>query len=127
MSGAIARTQADEILEQGQEKGMNNAMALFSFLFDNGRVEEAQKASKDPGLFRKLMDQYVGGIVESEMNSRRQGTVLCLPQLSLLFGLVHCGYLQDDIPGAITPRKLLFLQEQEAFIFQNRKESLIGN
>ena len=65
MSGAIARTQADEILEQGQEEGMNNSMALFSFLFDNGRVEEAQKASKDPGLFKKLMDQYVGGIVES--------------------------------------------------------------
>ena len=67
MSGAIARTQADEILEQGQEKGMNNAMALFSFLFDNGRVEEAQKASKDPGLFRKLMEQYVSGGLETEL------------------------------------------------------------
>lgn len=57
MSGAIARTRADEILEQGQ----NNTLALFSFLFDHGRTEDAQKASKDPGFFKKLLAEYENG------------------------------------------------------------------
>ena len=62
MNGIIARTQADEILEQG----MNNVMALFSFLSDNGRVEDAQKASKDREYFKKLMDQYMSGELKTD-------------------------------------------------------------
>ena len=46
MTGTIARTQADDILEQGIEQGIeqgqSNTAALFNFLFDNGRTEEIE-------------------------------------------------------------------------------------
>ena len=61
MTGAIMRTPADEILEQGIELGMNNTMALITFLLNAGRTEEVQKASIDPGFLKKLMTDFENG------------------------------------------------------------------
>ncbi len=61
MSGAIARTEADDILEQGRYQTINSTAALLNFLFENGRVADAQKASKDPGLLNELLTQYEKG------------------------------------------------------------------
>ncbi|MBR1707241.1 MAG: hypothetical protein IJ719_00230 [Clostridia bacterium] len=72
MSGAIARTQADDILEEGQQQGreqqLDNVMALFSFLYNNGRTEDVQKATKDAGLLKKLMADFINGNLK-ETNS----------------------------------------------------------
>ena len=69
MTGAIARTQADDILEQGIEQGIeqgqSNTAALFSFLFDNGKTEDAQKASKNPKLLKELLAQFKNGKLET--------------------------------------------------------------
>jgi len=65
MTGAIARTQADDILEQGIEQGQSNMAALFSFLFDNGKTEDAQKASKNPKLLKELLAQFKNGKLET--------------------------------------------------------------
>ena len=69
MTGTIARTQADDILEQGIEQGIeqgqSNTAALFSFLFDNGKTEDAQKASKNPKLLKELLAQFKNGKLET--------------------------------------------------------------
>ena len=41
-TGAIARTQADDILEQDMKQGLSKTASLFNFLFDNGRTEEIE-------------------------------------------------------------------------------------
>jgi hypothetical protein len=42
LTGAIARTQADDILEQDMKQGLSKTASLFNFLFDNGRTEEIE-------------------------------------------------------------------------------------
>ena len=66
MTATIAKTKADDLLEQGQEQGINYTNALYCFLYDNGRGDEVQKAIKDPGLFRKLMAQFESGDLEAK-------------------------------------------------------------
>ena len=65
MTGAFARTQADDILEQGIEQGQSNMAALFSFLFDSGKTEDAQKVSKNPKLLKELLAQFKNGKLET--------------------------------------------------------------
>ena len=56
-----SKNRSSDILERGIEEGNNqgqNALsALFSYLFDNGRIEDAKKASKDPELRKKLLEE----------------------------------------------------------------------
>ena len=57
MSGALARTRADEILEQGQ----NETAALFGFLLQHGRSEDAKKASSNQAYLKELLLKYKSG------------------------------------------------------------------
>ena len=63
MSGYIARTTADGILEQGIEQGIDrgidqgseNATRVINYLWENGRGEDAKRAERDPEYRRQLM------------------------------------------------------------------------
>ena len=54
MSGALARTKADEILEQGQ----NETKALFGYLLQQGRNEDVQRAVIDEEFFKELLLEF---------------------------------------------------------------------
>lgn len=53
MDAAIARTNADDILEEGQ----NEAAALFRLLLETGREDDLRNAADDLNYFRILMKQ----------------------------------------------------------------------
>jgi len=65
MSGALARTKADEILEQGMAQGKNVASHLYGFLAQHGRYEDIIKASTNSDYFEELLStcQKNGDIV----------------------------------------------------------------
>ena len=72
MSGAIARTEADDILEQGLEQGreeqIDNVVALFNFLYANGRAQDVQKAATDSKLLKKMIKDFSNGKLEEKSN-----------------------------------------------------------
>ena len=69
MSGALARTRADEILEQGLEQGLkqgleqgqNETAALFGFLLQHERSEDAKKASSNQAYLKELLLKFKSG------------------------------------------------------------------
>ena len=89
MSGAIARTEADDILEQGLKQGLkqgieqgreqgreqgleqgleqgreeqiDNVVALFNFLYANGRAQDVQKAATDSKLLKEMIKDFSDG------------------------------------------------------------------
>ena len=68
MSGAIARTEADDILEQGREEQIDNVVALFNFLYANGRVQDIQKAATDSKLLKKMIKDFSNGKLKEKNN-----------------------------------------------------------
>ena len=68
MSGAIARTEADDILEQGREEQIDNVVALFKFLYANGRAQDVQKATTDSKLLKKMIKDFSNGKLEEKSN-----------------------------------------------------------
>ena len=70
MTGTIARTEVDDIREQAFEEcrkqgreevnsqGEDTVIAFFSYLYKNGRKEEAEKASQNPELCKKLLKEF---------------------------------------------------------------------
>ena len=61
MTGRILRTSADDILEQGIERGQNDTAALFGFLLSHGRNEDAQRACSDQAFFKELLAKFRSG------------------------------------------------------------------
>jgi len=70
MSGYIARTKADEILEQGIEQGIEKgiekgvdiggdevASALY-YLYMNNREDEAREAMRDKTVRTRILEEY---------------------------------------------------------------------
>ena len=72
MSGAIARTEADDILEQGLEQGreeqIDNVVALFNFLYANGRAQDVQKAATDSKLLKTMIKEFSDGKLKEKDN-----------------------------------------------------------
>ena len=66
MGGYIIRTRTDEILDEGERRGVAKGRAegraegidLMNYLWSRGRGEEAQKASNDKDLFNKLLAEF---------------------------------------------------------------------
>ncbi|MBR1708366.1 MAG: hypothetical protein IJ719_06010 [Clostridia bacterium] len=66
MSGAIARTEADVILEKGYNQGfndgkntkVNNELIFFRYLYENGRTEEVKELIYDPALLKVRMAEF---------------------------------------------------------------------
>ena len=70
MSGEMAKTKADEILEQGieqgrkqgieqgMEQGQNETAELFGFLYASGRSADAEKAFTDQSFLKELLEEY---------------------------------------------------------------------
>ena len=58
MSGALATTKADEILAQGVEQGQNETAALFGYLLQQGRSDDAKKASANKEFLRGLLLEF---------------------------------------------------------------------
>ncbi len=61
MSGYILRTAADDILEQGIEKGQEQTSKLMNFLWENGLGNEARRAANDNNYLRELLRKYDDG------------------------------------------------------------------
>ena len=61
MSGAMARTHADDILEQGQEQGREETTKLINFLWKNGRGADAERAETDKSFLHELMEKFKKG------------------------------------------------------------------
>ena len=53
MTGEIARTIADELLEMGQEQGRMLVCSVIEYLFDN--PDELEKVKNNPQYFRELV------------------------------------------------------------------------
>lgn len=78
MSGYIARTKADDILEQGEQKGLEKGLQkgrkegqmeiakLMHFLLTNGRNEDAIKATSDESFLKKLLVEFNGGLMTAQ-------------------------------------------------------------
>ena len=69
MTGALIRTTADEILEQGIERGKkegraegeNETASLFGFLLQHGRIEDAAKAASNREFLQGLLLKFKSG------------------------------------------------------------------
>ena len=76
MTGTIARTEVDDIREQaleegreeGNSQGEDTAIAFFSYLYKNGRKEEAEKASQNPELCKKLLKEFKNNGTKAKKN-----------------------------------------------------------
>ena len=64
MGGHIIKTKADEILEQGEKKGQQEATKLMNFLWSNGRGEDAVRASNDEIFLKKLISDFNNGLLK---------------------------------------------------------------
>ena len=67
MSGYVARTDADDILDQGREEGREEGQQetakLMNFLLTNNRNEDALKASSDRNYLNKLLAEFRNGLM----------------------------------------------------------------
>ncbi len=70
MTGNLLRTKADEILEQGleqgREQGQKKTAALFGFLLQHGRREDAIKASSNRAFLKELLLKYKSGELHAD-------------------------------------------------------------
>ena len=63
MSGYILKTRADELLEQGEEKGLKELSSLMNYLLSNGKEEDARRASTDMTFLKGLLAEYNNGML----------------------------------------------------------------
>ena len=66
MRGEVIRTQADEILEQGEKKGKRNTAGLINFLLTHGRNDDAIRATSDENYLNQLLKDYSSGMLKAE-------------------------------------------------------------
>ena len=66
MSGYIARTKADEILEEGYSQGISQGKDLggdeirnaLNYLFQHNRVDEAMDAIRDKTVCNRILEEF---------------------------------------------------------------------
>ncbi|MBR1710367.1 MAG: hypothetical protein IJ719_16310, partial [Clostridia bacterium] len=54
--------------EQQLEEQIDNVVALFKFLYANGRAQDVQKATTDSKLLKKMIKDFSNGKLEEKSN-----------------------------------------------------------
>ena len=56
-------SEYQKVIDEEKAKAANETAKLMMYLFENGRVDDAEKATKDPFYLKELLAEFRSGLL----------------------------------------------------------------